>query len=72
VRTVQGSYHINDDVGSHATSRSHCRQPQQQQQQQHLDYDSSSSWQRDVSETPSSVDRPVHFSLQLPIDLVDH
>jgi len=69
----QGLNHIStDDVDEgHVTSHSyrHHHQPQQ-----HLN-DASLPWQRDVSETPSSVDagyRPIHFSLQLPIDIIDH
>lgn len=64
---VNGTYYINNGE-SHVTSPGYHQLLQQRS-------DTSSPWQRDVSETPSSVDagyRPIHFSVQLPIDFVDH
>jgi len=68
----QGSFHINtDNDGSRSRATSHGYHHQLQQQLS----DASSPWQRDVSETPSSVDggyRPIHFSTQSPIDFIDY
>lgn len=70
---VNGSFHINtenDGSRSRATSQGYHHHQLQQQLS-----DASSPWQRDVSETPSSTDagyRPIHFSIQSPIDFIDH